>query len=69
MKDLLKRGKIEILNPERAGGGLTGETHLLKLNNQKFVLRKCVDLKKANFYIKMSDKFERKGFFPKLIDK
>lgn len=69
MNKLLKRGSVEILIPERAGGGLTGETHLLKVDNQKFVLRKCADLDKANFYKKMSGKFEKKGFFPKLIDK
>jgi len=69
MNKLLKRGSVKILIPERAGGGLTGETHLLKVDNQKFVLRKCADLDKANFYKKMSDKFEKKEFFPKLIDK
>jgi|TARA_B100000315_G_scaffold47887_1_gene42635 thiamine kinase-like enzyme len=69
MDKLLKRGNIEILIPERAGGGLTGETHLLELDNQKFVLRKCADLEKADFYKKMANKFEKKGFFPKMIDK
>ena len=67
MKNIIKEGEISLLFPEGEGGGLTGETNLVKHNGQKFVLRKCETISKAKYYEHLSKKFEKFGFFPKLI--
>jgi len=67
MKHALKKGKIEILLPERDGGGLTGEVHTLEYEGQKFLLRRCQSLERAEHYEEMSRRFERYGFLPKYL--
>lgn len=69
MKKVLKEGEIKLLLPEGVGGGLTGETHLIKHDNKKYVLRKCEAFSKARYYEHLSNKFEKYGFFPKLIER
>lgn len=67
LKKIINEGEISQLFPEGEGGGLTGETHLVKHNNQKFVLRRCESISKAKYYEHLSEKFEKFGFLPKLI--
>ncbi|MBT7238087.1 hypothetical protein HN865_04495 [Candidatus Woesearchaeota archaeon] len=67
MKKILKGGKIKLLLPEGEGGGLTGETHLVEYDHQKYVLRKCETLSKSRYYEHLSKKFEKYGFFPKFL--
>jgi|TARA_B100001971_G_C18209582_1_gene549789 hypothetical protein len=67
MKTILRKGKIEILIPEKTGGGLTGETHMVTYDSQKYVLRKCKTLSKAKYYEHLSNKFEKYGFLPKFL--
>lgn len=67
MKHILKKAKITLLLPEGPGGGLTGEAHLATYNGEKYVIRKCQDLKTAKFYEQVSKKLERYGFLPKFL--
>jgi thiamine kinase-like enzyme len=67
MKQVLKEGKMELLIPERAGGGLTRETHIVRHKGKKYVLRKCLELSKARYYEHLSEKFEKHGFLPKFL--
>jgi hypothetical protein len=67
MNNIIKEGETSLLFPEGEGGGLTGETNLVKYHGQKFVLRKCETISKAKYYEHLSKKFEKFGFFPKLV--
>ena len=52
--------------PEQ-GGGLTKEVHLLTHLGQKYILRKCPNLKTADKYEKIYDALEKYGFLPELL--
>ncbi len=67
MKHLIKKGKVSILMPEGEGGGLSGEVHLVEYDGNKYVVRRCLDLKKARLYEFISKKLEKKGFLPKFL--
>jgi thiamine kinase-like enzyme len=67
MKHLLKEGEISLLLPEGEGGGLSGEVHLIKHRNEKYVVRRCDKLSKAKLYESLSQKFEKQGFLPRLL--
>jgi len=66
MKEILEKGEIKRIIP-RAGGGLTGEVHLLKYQGKKFILRRCNTLEKAKQYVTIYKKFKQYGFLPKLL--
>lgn len=66
---LMKKSQISLLLPEDKieGGGLSGEVHLLKYKNKKYVLRKAQNLKQAKYYEFISKKLEKFGFLPKFL--
>lgn len=66
MKNIILRGDIKKIIP-RAGGGLTGEVHILKRGKKKYILRRCGSVKTAKHYIKIYNKFKKYGFLPKLL--
>jgi len=66
MKHILKEGEINLILTEK-GGGLTNEVHLVKHNDNKYILRKCDSLKRAKGYELISKELERYGFFPKFL--
>ncbi len=53
--------------PDGEGGGLTGEVHLIKHDNKKYVVRKCDKLAKAIYYEHLSRIFEKNRFLPKFL--
>jgi len=65
----LRKGNLKRLLPddEESGGGLSREVHLLKYDNEKYVLRRCRDLKTAKSYEKLSKDFENWKIFPKFL--
>lgn len=67
MKHWIKKGKISILMPEGEGGGLSGEVHLIEYDGKKYVLRRCLNVKKAKLYESISRQIEKKGFLPKFL--
>ena len=67
MHDILSRGELAILLPEGEGGGLSGEVHLIRHNNQKYVVRRCQSLKTAKFYEFVSKELEKYAFMPKFL--
>ena len=67
MRKVLKKGEITLLLPEGEGGGLSGEVHLVRYDNQKYVVRRCETLKIARGYEAISKKFEKDGFLPKFL--
>ena len=67
MKHILTQGEVSLLFSDEGGGALSGEVHLVKHKKDKYVVRKCPDLRKAKGYEKISKEFEKYGFFPKLI--
>lgn len=67
MKHILKEGEISVLLPEGQGGALSGEVHLIKHNDKKYVVRKCENLQTAKYYEEISKKLERYNFLPKLL--
>lgn len=67
MKIILKEGKIDLLGPTKHGGALSGEVHLIKHNNKKYIVRKCNTLSKAKKYVELTKKFEKYQFLPKLL--
>lgn len=66
MKKILKQGDISIIINE-GGGALTGEVHLIKYEGKKYILRKCLTLKRAKFYEEVEEKLGKYGFLPKII--
>jgi hypothetical protein len=52
MKHLLEEGDITRLFSDE-GGGDTGEVHLLKHNEKKYVLRIAPNVKTANSYVEI----------------
>jgi len=66
MKKIINNGKIKRIIP-RAGGGLTGEVHLLEHNKKKYLLRRCESLEVAKYYQKIHHKFKKYGFLPKFL--
>jgi hypothetical protein len=69
MRNALKNGTLELILPRLTGGGLTGEVHLLTYDNKKFILRRCKTIKRARKYEKISKKFEKHSFLPRLIQR
>ncbi len=68
MKSLLLNGKISPLIP-KTGGGLSGETHLIKYCRKKYVLRICPSEKRAKSYESISKKLSAYNILPKLIER
>jgi len=66
MKEILKKGDISQIILE-GGGALTGEVHLLKHKGKKYILRKCITLKRAKFYEEVNLKLRKYSFLPKLL--
>jgi len=58
LKEMIHKGKISLLMPEGEGGALSGETHLLRFKEKKYVVRKCPNSKKTKMYISTSKKLE-----------
>ena len=67
MKHLIKEGEISLLLPEGEGGGLSGEVHLIKHRNEKYVVRRCSKLSIARGYEDISIKFEKYKFLPRFL--
>lgn len=66
MKEILKKGDISQIILE-GGGALTGEVHLLGYKEKKYILRKCLTLKRAKFYEEIESKLGKYGFLPKIL--
>jgi hypothetical protein len=67
MKKILNEGKISKLIPDSGFGGLSGEVHLLEHNCEKYVLRKCPNLKTADKYLRIYSSLKKYEFLPKLL--
>lgn len=67
MKHLLTQGEISRLMPDNTWGGWSGEVHLIKHENKKYVVRRCTSLKKAKYYEFLNKLFEKDGFLPKFL--
>jgi hypothetical protein len=66
MKHILKQGKVAPIKPEQ-GGGLTQEVHLVTYDNQRYILRKCPDIKTADKYEKIYEALKGFNFLPELL--
>jgi len=66
LKKEIAEGKLTRIIP-RAGGGLTGEVHLLRYKDKKCVVRRCKDLETAENYQKIYKKLEKYGFLPRFL--
>ncbi len=64
--NLLDKAKITSLSSLKEVG-TTHEAHLAELNGKKYLLRICKDEKTAVKYKRIYKRFQRYGFFPKLI--
>jgi hypothetical protein len=69
MKEILNQGKISALFPDdqEGGGALSGEVHLIKHENKKYVVRICDDIKKAKYYEKISKQLQNKKIIPNFL--
>lgn len=67
MKKILNNGKISPLIPESGFGGLSKEVHLLDSQGEKYILRKCPNIKTADKYQRIYNSLERYEFLPKLL--
>jgi hypothetical protein len=67
MKHLLKKELKEII--PKHGGGISGEVHLIKDGNKKYIVRICKDSNKPRQYEKISKKLEKYKILPKFLGK
>jgi len=67
LPQILASGKIKRLYSSR-GSGTTGEAHLAKYKNKKYLLRICPNEETAKRYINYYKKFRKYKFFPKLLE-
>jgi len=67
MKHILDKGEIKELVADSGSAGWSGETHLIRHEGKKYVLRRCKTTQKAKRYEEIYGKLGRYGFLPKLL--
>jgi hypothetical protein len=66
LKYILEKGKIEAIIPE-TGGGISGEAHLVKYKNKRYILRKTSTIEKAKRYREISKKLNKYRILPRYL--